>query len=86
MYFAYREGLEFRTQIGRGYKIGYAYSDDLIKWTRDDKSAGISYSSEGWDSTMHHYPHIFELNGNYYMLYNGNDFGKYGFGLAILEK
>jgi hypothetical protein len=35
---------------------------------------------------MHHYPHVFELNGKYYMTYNGNEFGKYGFGLAILEE
>lgn len=85
MYFVYREGLDFRSKPGRGYKIGYAYSDDLVKWTRDDKNVGISYSEKGWDSTMHHYPHVFELDGNHYMLYNGNDFGKYGFGLAILE-
>lgn len=85
MYFIYREGLNFRTTPGRGYKIGYAYSNDLFNWTRDDSKAGISYSEEGWDSTMHHYPHVFELDGNHYMLYNGNDFGKYGFGLAVLE-
>lgn len=85
MYFAYRHGLDFRTTPGRGYKIGYAYSNDLINWTRDDEHAGIEYSKDGWDSTMHHYPHVFELDGKYYMLYNGNEFGKYGFGLAILE-
>ena len=28
MYFAYREGFEFRTQKDRGYKIGYATSTD----------------------------------------------------------
>jgi predicted GH43/DUF377 family glycosyl hydrolase len=86
MYFIYREGLDFRTIPGRGYKIGYAYSKDLINWTRDDDNAGIEYSKEGWDSTMHHYPHVFELDGKYYMTYNGNEFGKYGFGLAILEE
>lgn len=85
MYFAYRHGFNFRTSPGRGYKIGYAYSNDLINWTRDDDNAGIEYSEEGWDSNMHHYPHVFELDGNHYMLYNGNEFGKYGFGLAILE-
>ncbi len=85
MYFVYREGLDFRTQPGRGYKIGYATSYNLIDWERKDNEAGIEYSKEGWDSNMHHYPHVFELNGNWYMLYNGNDFGKYGFGLAILE-
>lgn len=85
MYFVYREGLNFRKEPGRGYKIGYSYSENLIDWIRDDKNSGIEYSEDGWDSTMHHYPHVFELNGNHYMLYNGNDFGKYGFGLAILE-
>jgi len=85
MYFVYRYGLDFRTKRNRGYKIGYAYSDDLLTWVREDKNAGIEYSDIGWDSTMHHYPHVFELDGKHYMLYNGNDFGKNGFGLAILE-
>jgi predicted GH43/DUF377 family glycosyl hydrolase len=85
MYFVYRHGLDFRTTPGRGYKIGYAYSDDLINWIRDDDNAGIGYSKEGWDSTMQHYPHVFKVDNTHYMLYNGNDFGKYGFGLAVLE-
>ena len=85
MYFVYREGLDFRGKKGRGYKIGYAYSTQGVVWTRDDSKAGIDYSDEGWDSEMHHYPHIFQLNNKWYMLYNGNEFGKYGFGLAILE-
>lgn len=85
MYFAYRYGLEFRKIKGRGYKIGYATSTDKYKWDRKDVEGGIEYSDTGWDSQMHHYPHVFELDGNYYMLYNGNDFGRFGFGLAILE-
>ena len=85
MYFVYREGVDFRTKRGRGYKIGYASSKDGLDWVRDDENVGIDYSDEGWDSEMHHYPHIFELNGKHYMLYNGNDFGRYGFGLAVLE-
>jgi len=85
MYFVYREGFEFRTQEGRGYKIGYAISEDGVEWERRDKESGIDYSTSGWDSEMQHYPHVFELKGNHYMLYNGNEFGKYGFGLAILK-
>jgi predicted GH43/DUF377 family glycosyl hydrolase len=85
MYFVYREGFDFREQKGRGYKIGYAYSNDLFNWIRDDENVGIDYSDSGWDSDMHHYPHIFELDNKWYMLYNGNEFGKYGFGLAILD-
>lgn len=85
MYFVYREGLDFREVPGRGYKIGYATSKDLFSWDRKDQEAGINYSESGWDSTMHHYPHVFQMNGDFYMTYNGNDFGKYGFGLAKLE-
>lgn len=83
MYFSYRYGLDFRGN-DRGYRIGYAYSHDLFNWTRDDENVGIGLSEEGWDSTDMHYPHIFELDGKMYMLYNGNEFGKYGFGLAEL--
>ena len=32
------------------------------------------------------YPNVFDYNGNRYMLYNGNAYGKSGFGLAILEE
>ncbi len=85
MYFVYREGLDFRSKKGRGYKIGYAHSTNLINWIRDDENVGIDYSDEGWDSKMHHYPHVFQLDNKWYMLYNGNEFGKYGFGLAVLE-
>ncbi len=85
MYFVYREGLDFRNTPNRGYKIGYATSIDLITWLRKDEDAGIEYSEFGWDSTMQHYPHVFQIDEKFYMTYNGNDFGKYGFGLAELE-
>jgi len=85
MYFSYRYGLDFRGN-DRGYRIGYAHSDNLIDWTRDDDNAGIGLSDSGWDSQDMHYPHVFECDGNNYMLYNGNEFGRYGFGLAVLEE
>jgi len=64
--------------------IGYAYSDDLINWTRDDSKVGIQLSEDGWDSEMMAYPHVFELNDEIYMMYIGNEVGRYGFGLAKL--
>jgi len=85
MYFAYRSTFDFRKNSNNAYKIGYAYSDDLQNWIRDDENAGISLSKEGWDSEMMSYPHLFETDGQVYMLYNGNIFGKYGFGIAKLE-
>jgi hypothetical protein len=67
------------------YRIGYATSSNGIDWVRKDDQAGIDVSATGWDSEMICYPHIFDYKGNRYMLYNGNGYGKTGFGIAILE-
>jgi sucrose-6-phosphate hydrolase SacC (GH32 family) len=85
MYFCYRQMHGFRNQSNNAYRIGYAYSNDLTNWVRDDE-AGIDVSENGWDSQMQCYPHTFQLNGKVYMLYNGNEFGRSGFGLAVLDE
>ncbi len=84
MFFCYRHMEGFRSEKGKGYQLGYAYSDDLINWVRDDENAGIGLSNEGWDSKMMCYPNIFKCNDNVYLIYNGNDFGRNGFGIAKL--
>lgn len=84
MFFCYRYSSNYRGKE-KGYRIGYAFSDNMLDWTRDDSKAGIDISDEGWDSEMVAYPHVFELDGNIYMLYLGNEVGRYGFGLAQLE-
>jgi hypothetical protein len=84
MYFCYRYASGFRNNSSRGYRIGYAYSDDLATWTRNDENAGIDVSENSWDSDMLCYPHVFEMDGDFYMMYNGNEFGRYGFGVAKL--
>lgn len=78
MWFSYRSG------NGAKYRIGYAHSFDGLKWDRKENS-GIDVSESGWDSEMICYPFIFNHQEKYYMLYNGNDYGKVGFGLAVLE-
>lgn len=85
MYFCFRQATDFRNNSKRGYRLGYAWSDDLINWKRDDESSGIGLSETGWDAEMMCYPHIFQWNGKVYLLYNGNRFGKFGFGLAELQ-
>lgn len=77
MWYAYR---------GEYYKIGYAESLDGLNWKRRDNLAGIDISNFGWDSEMIEYPAIFDYNGERYMLYNGNGYGKTGIGLAKLIK
>ncbi|HEY6489984.1 MAG: hypothetical protein WCC26_17450 [Terracidiphilus sp.] len=84
MFFCYRYSSDFRGKA-RGYRIGYASSTNLTDWIRDDSKVGIDVSEEGWDEEMISYPHVFELDGNTYLAYLGNQVGRYGFGLAILE-
>jgi hypothetical protein len=43
MFFCYREATGFRKIKERGYRIGYAYSEDLKSWTRDDENVGHSH-------------------------------------------
>lgn len=85
MFFCYRESADFRTNTGRGYRIGHAYSDDLNQWIRDDQDLQLLGSPGGWDGEMQCYPHAFECDGKVYLLYNGNQFGRFGFGLAVLN-
>jgi predicted GH43/DUF377 family glycosyl hydrolase len=84
MFFCYRYSGNYRGKQF-GYRIGYASSANLSDWVRDDSKAGIDVSASGWDEEMVSYPHVFELDGNTYMAYLGNQVGRHGFGLAILD-
>ena len=57
----------------------------MINWVRDDSKVGIDISSDGWDAEMISYPHLFQLDEDIYMAYLGDQVGRYGFGLAVLE-
>jgi hypothetical protein len=84
MFFCYRRSEDYRGRAN-GYRIGYASSPDLTTWTRDDGQAGIDVSDHGWDSEMISYPHVFDLDGRTYLAYLGNQVGRGGFGLAVLD-
>ncbi len=84
MFFCYRQAEGFRKNRDRAYRIGYAFSEDLRTWIRNDDESGIDVSETGWDSDMICYPNVFHCENNIYMLYNGNEFGRFGFGLAVL--
>ncbi|ABQ03355.1 hypothetical protein [Flavobacterium johnsoniae] len=83
MYFSYRNTSEYRTSSQDGYKLGLALSYDGVIWEKKYEDVGIALSNFGWDSQMMEYCHVFEHMGFTYMLYNGNDFGKEGFGYAV---
>ena len=82
MYFSYRKIDQYRVSADASYKIGLALSSNGKDWKKEYSMTGISLSKDGWDNSMMEYCHVFEHDGIQYMLYNGNDFGKEGFGYA----
>jgi predicted GH43/DUF377 family glycosyl hydrolase len=84
MWYCYRGSKDFRNG-NDGYRIGYAYSEDLQNWTRYDKKVGIKVSDAGWDSKMIAYPAVAKVKDEIIMIYNGNNFGAEGFGYAVLD-
>lgn len=80
MWFSYRSG------SGEQYRIGYAHSLVGECWELRLAGTGIDVSASGWDSEMIEYPFVFNHKSELYMFYNGNGYGKTGFGLAKLSQ
>jgi predicted GH43/DUF377 family glycosyl hydrolase len=68
-----------------GYRLAYAESPDGRQWTRKDSEVGIDVSESGWDSRMQAYPAVVTTKTQTYLFYNGNDYGREGFGHAVLK-
>jgi hypothetical protein len=84
MLYSYRSLLNYRSDLTSAYRLGYAESADGISWERKDEKAGIDRSTSGWDSEMVEYCGVHQHEGDTYLLYNGNGFGRSGFGMARL--
>ena len=69
----------------KNYGFGYAESVDGKNFVRADEYANFSVSERGWDSEMVCYGYPFEFKSKRYMIYNGNEYGRDGFGLAIAD-
>lgn len=85
MFFCFRQSWDFRVNRERGYRIGHAWSNDLRSWVRDDETPSLRGTPGEWDSDMQCYPHVFEIDDRIVLLYNGNEFGRHGFGAAVLQ-
>ena len=85
MYYSHRNAHNYRIDRNRSYRIGYAESENGIDWVRMDDKVGIEKSETGWDSEMIEYCHLYQNKGKKFLLYNGNGFGKSGFGYAVLK-
>jgi hypothetical protein len=69
---------------GDRYRIAYAHSTDGTSWTRQH-DLGLTAAGDDWESQMVEYPCVFDWRGQRYMLYNGNDYGRTGVGVAVLQ-
>jgi hypothetical protein len=69
----------------QGYRIGYATSSDGFGWDRRDEEVEFGVGDSGWDSEMTAYPYVFDHGDDTFLLYNGNDYGRTGFGYATIN-
>lgn len=85
MWYCYRSISGYRTDKDKSYKIGYAESNNGINWIRKDEVMEFNGEAD-WDAQMMAYPYVYLHKGKKYMLYNGNGFGKTGFGYSVLDE
>ena len=78
MWFSYRSG------SGERLPDWLRVQPERGTWDLRLKETGIDVSTSGWDSEMIEYPFVFNTRVSACMLYNGNGYGKTGFGIAVL--
>lgn len=78
MWYCYEKNID-------GYKIGYAESIDGRKWIRKDNKINFINTYRG-ETKMRAYPNLITLDGDFLILYNGNNYGKEGIFCAKLVK
>lgn len=83
MWFSSRGPVGYREKDGQHYVLDYAESIDGKTWERKTDKFKLIGESNGWDAGMTAYGTVVKGKDMYYMLYNGNDFGKTGFGFAV---
>ena len=88
MWFCHRGLQRFREAGGETYRMQAAQSLDGLSWRRDE--ADLCWANPpapgDWDGWMQAYPCVLPLGDELVMFYNGNDFGRGGFGWARTER
>lgn len=89
--FVFKESGIYKMFFGYGsesipYRLSYAESVDGLHWARKDEDLGLTLSRSGWDSEMMAYPCIIKTIQSTFLFYNGNEYGRKGFGYAILDE
>ncbi|STX27710.1 Domain of uncharacterised function (DUF377) [Legionella beliardensis] len=69
---------------GKDYFPGLALSNNGIDWQRKDSEFGLALSEDDFDSIHLCYPRLIHVHDKTYCVYNGNNMGVNGFGVAEL--
>ena len=77
--------LNISVRSASGYRLGYAQSRDGGSWERDDSKFEMTGPVESWESEMTCYSAIVKTRHGTLMFYNGNGYGRTGFGVARAE-
>lgn len=73
-----------RRSMSGAYQLGYAVSVDGSSWERRDGEAGLGLGAPGaFDSEMVGLAGLIETEHGTYLFYNGNGYGRTGFGVAV---
>ncbi|NEK87565.1 hypothetical protein GCU60_17645 [Blastococcus saxobsidens] len=68
------------------YRLTFADSADGTSWRRHDGLLGLDVGPSGWDAEMVAYPAVVTTGAGTFLLYNGNGYGRDGFGVAVLHR
>lgn len=79
MYYSVR-----RKSLG-AYRMGYAESPDGLSWERKDEAIGLDAGPDSFDAEAIMYAAPIAIGGRTWCYYNGNDFGREGFALAVRD-
>lgn len=66
-----------------GYRMGYAESSDGIEWLRMDQKINLQCTPNSFDSDAMMYAAPVVVGDKTYIFYNGNNFGRDGFAVAV---
>jgi hypothetical protein len=81
----------YRMYFGAGteetiYRLTFADSADGRSWRRHDGRLGLECTPGGFDAEMTAYPAAVTTATGTYLFYNGNGYGRDGFGVAVLRR
>ena len=82
----YRMFYSVRRKSLSAYRLGYAESTDGRSWQRLDEQLNLDVSPGSFDSEAIMYAAPLQIGSKLYVFYNGNDFGRDGFAVALLEQ